>query len=1114
MKLKYIKINGFKSFAENTKIQIDKKIAAIVGPNGCGKSNIIDAIKWVLGDSSNKSLRSSNMTDVIFKGSSKLNMAGTASVTLVFNEMKEHKNKQYSQYEEIEISRKIYLDSTCEYYINKKKCRKKDIKDIFLGTGLGSLSYAIIEQGMISKLVESKPQELRIFVEEAAGISHYKERKRETEQKIKKTQENLSRVNDIKLEIEKQIETLAEQAENATRYKALYKEKRELEDLNNCNNWQKNEQKLQENRQKINKLNNEQKQLNDRIQHKEKELLTNSETIKKEAEAEKGYIILQAEQNTQISILEQNIALRQNKIAENKAKKQKSIEAEARLQSELKDLYQNKKNNQEQHDLISKNHIQQKNKLIKLEEEHQAQAEALTNIRLQQNQLITQERELQKASSLGKQAEIKIQNSIKETEQEKKRALLQLENNLESQAQTINQLNDKKKELIKKANHLESILKQEKEAQKLLKEQEELKATELNKAKEEQVITKGQLEVINLQIAKTNPQNQKLVADVIDYDKKWNKALEFILEPILSLPVTENFDLKTTSTQNNIKSAVNINPWVNNIKLTTTPSKKLADHELELLPNGDILGNGISIKHNQTTQGLLTYKDEKIKLTHKLEEITLNINNIKSDLENIRQQKIQIDSKAKSKEKQLMDYKIQHNQITLKHSQATKEEEKRLVTIAKATNVKIEASKKNNKLQQELTAIIDKNNINNEKLSSIVGKSADSQAEYQKINEQNKSYLSFLKQEQAIDKDLNGKLTKLNEQGRWIAKSIEDKENQIQKNEKRIRSIANELQIYQHDKVQTLELEKLKQEKHKTQTELNQTQKKIVTLNEQTNNLNNECKSHHKEQEEKKQKATNILIEIAKLEKSSENNLSNMHYPDEIPQYISIISKHKTKNFKQQIEANRLAINQLGSINLSSIDQHAESLNRHKELTDQTNDIEKALETLQEAIKIIDKKTTYKFKQTLINLNREFNETFNVIFNGGTSSLLLTENDFLTGGLEIKAQPTGKKNTSISMLSGGEKALTALALIFGAFKLNPAPFCLLDEVDAPLDDKNTHRFCALIKKLSDKVQFIFISHNKITATIADTLIGVTMQESGVSKIASVDIATAIKANKE
>jgi chromosome segregation protein len=728
MQLKHIKLSGFKSFVDPTKISFPTNMVGVVGPNGCGKSNVIDAVRWVLGELSAKNLRGESMVDVIFNGSENRKASGQCSIELLFDNSSAKIGGEYASFNEVSIKRVMTRDAQSDYFINNTKCRRKDVQDIFLGTGLGPSSYAIIEQGMVSKLVSAKPDELRTHIEEAAGVSKYRERRRETESRIKRTRENLSRVKDIRDEIGRLIKRLENQAKAAEKYNVLKKDKVKLE-------------------------------------------------------------------------LDKAILF--------------SIEAKS-----------------------SRDDLQKK------------------------------------LDSLNR--DLQIKNAESET--------------IQSQIDQFRTEN-------------ESVLSEYEDAQK------NFYAVGAEIAKRE----------ANLQNINKNEQETK-------------SNLE---------KVKQNYE-KAKETEKNFEEL--------------SPSEK-AMHILDSMIN----------------------TIEKY-----------GINN-----ENIREKAIEL--------KSLLTDILN-------------------IATAQSKTLTEEYLSRQNDLEDQI--------VNAEKLKKS-------------IEDEMKDFVDKSSSAESVLISLRQKQSKFNEE---------------------LREFENKKSITDLD---------------------------ARTISEKITNIRIEQKTYEINLDNSNKKIKEAGIDIDKIDFSEYEDMTTDELEDKL---VNIETK----------------IIKLGAINLAAPEEIEEESKRKEELDEQYNDLTEALEKLTGAIKKIDQETKTIFKESFDSVNSKLNEMFPKLFGGGVAELTLTEEDALNAGVILMARPPGKKNSSISQLSGGEKALTALALVFAIFDLNPAPFCLLDEVDAPLDDLNTLRFINMVEEMSKTVQFIFITHNKVSMERSDYLMGVTMQEAGVSRMVSVDVNQALE----
>ena len=817
MRLNSIKLSGFKSFVDPTSVTFPSSMSCIVGPNGCGKSNVIDAVRWVLGESSAKNLRSDSMTDVVFNGSSSRKPVSKASVELFFDNKEGRIGGEFSSYSEISVRRSLELDGQSNYYLNGTSCRKKDITDVFLGTGLGPRSYAIIEQGMISQLVSAKPEEMRGYIEEVAGISRYLERKKETESRIKRTKENLSRLEDLREEISRLLFKLQRQAKAAEKYHELRKDETKAQLMLLGSKWREvssvlvtKEKEVKEQELKVEEINS-QKNTSDseiiKLRAKQIELQTALDKVQQE------FYSFGAD----ISRTEQEISLKKDRVNEITEK-------------------------------ISTNKIQ----------------------------IDTRNTEIEKLSENKSSAQLEISA---------------IENELKS-----------------------------------LKEN-----------------TDG--------------------PDTAEAEK---------IEGLWLIFITETKDI--------------LNNIVNSIG--SIKSK---------LSNNDSVDDDLR-KIESLRNDLKKLETEPNKLTKLTQDFLINAS------EGAKQQRINL----------------------------------------------IEKTDKYAELQAKLASMNSEDSHISTKLQDLTQENRD-----------------------------------LEEESKELTQPI----NEIQ--EKLDQLLSDRLKVEENLLESRKAIEECNASIHKIEREKIEKEQAAITLRELLENLRLERQASKIEQ-------NNIEKQVEELE----GDLSKIKN--------ELIDDKSVESYSADLEAIELKISQLGAINLAAMEEYDQESKRKELLDGQHDELMQALETLERAITKIDKETRTTFKDTFDKLNQSLSQSFPKLFGGGHAELVMLGDDLLTCGIGISARPPGKKNASVSQLSGGEKALTAIATVFAFFELNPAPFCLLDEVDAPLDDLNTMRFIDLVDEMSQRVQFVYITHNKISMEKSKHLMGVTMQEPGVSRMVAVDVDQAVE----
>ena len=901
MRLSKIKLSGFKTFVEPTTLSLPSTIVGIVGPNGCGKSNVIDAVRWVLGESSAKYLRGESMSDVIFNGSSLRKPVSTATIELLFDNTDKKVGGEYSKYNEISTKRVITRDGQSRYFLNGTKCRRKDITTLFLGTGLGPRSYAIVQQDTISRLIEAKPDDMRIFLEEAAGVSKYKQKRKETESRIKNTRENLNRLNDIREEIEKQLRRLKTQSNAAKRYKKYKSREKEIHAevlFSRINSLlfklKDNQEEVQQHQSAFDQNLTELRKTEADI---EEQRVTEAEATQNFNNAQKDYFELQSK----IARLEQSIEY------EKELESQKSFNVQE-IQKELERINKEHKEDSGQINQIS-------SALSKLEQTIITASSIVNGLEQTLNEL---EGNLQGVSEQNESMtnEINELNTVVETESVKISVL----------SKQMTQIDDQKR-TIKNLHEAESIFKQ------LEKEIE----------------------------------SSKIYFDPQSFEIITNK-LDLLGEKLVSL------SLKFQTIEQEItKNEGQINSSKKNLKLAKGKLNELATDKEKL----DQQKIGLSNEINTYKQKINSQRPSLQKLELKAESNRSTISALKNAINRLESQKIQI--KAKSLE------------------------------ITKGTRKK-----------SDPTAEV------MEQLKSLLNHSLESEQTLNTLREQ-------------------------------------------------LENIQATLRNYEIDRTNK-------------NAEVNQSREIL-----------------------EKYKLSIRELEVRK--EGLDDQLSANGYSYESIKE-SIVETLNETELEQELEKILRSIERLGPINLAASNEYEEEAKRKDNLDSQFDDLNRALDTLNGAIKQIDDESMKRFNETFAKVNIGLKKHFPRLFDGGKAYLELEKDDPLDGGVIVMARPPGKRNSNIHLLSGGEKALTAVALLFSIFELNPAPFCLLDEVDAPLDDTNVARFCEIVKEMSDSVQFVVITHNKTTMELTNQLIGVTMSEPGVSRLVTVDLDEAVALTEE
>ena len=991
MQLKHIKLAGFKSFVDPTRISFPTNMVAVVGPNGCGKSNVIDAVRWVLGELSAKNLRGDSMSDVIFNGSDLRKPSGQCSIELLFDNSMGKLGGEFAKYNEISIKRLMTRDGQSNYSINNTSCRRKDVQDIFLGTGLGPRSYAIIEQGMVSKIVSAKPEEMRTFIEEAAGISKYKERRKETEQRIKKTKENLSRVLDIRDEIKRLINRLQNQANAAEKYKKFQVEEKDLKlNISILNSLSAKAQK--------DKLSSQISSLANQITVKSAEVETHQSMIDQ----------IRTEHSSVLSAFE---------IAQ---KNFYSIGADiARYEANIQNL--------------NKTETQTKADLATAKESYS--------------------RAIEKESSFDtlnpKENELKLNIAIL-------KAL---------------QANEQKQKLEIQINDLESSIL--------------LKSDEVQKHQ-------GTIE-------KIKNDHASLSASFDEAQSTFSSISTDIARQEANLQNLEKLEAQSLSDLDRAKASYQAALEKESNQENLSPKEKamnLLDNILESLGNLGTNGDSIKSKALELKAALTSIlkiasdqsksmTDEYLQRQNRLEETLLQTAEKKSQIE---KELVLFSAKKVESEGSLDSYKSKKSEV---NELIRKSEE-----LKSGSSIELRSleSQKNN-LKLDLRTF----EVNLENASIILEKA---EVKISEINPSDFASLDLANLESSLA-EIQSSISALSSINLAAPDEYLSRQNNLtellQQTELKKNEADQELAILiQKSASAEGELNTIRQKQSKVDESIRETENKksiaaldLRALEEQSNNLKLDFRTFEVNLDNASQALTRAGLVIGDIN------------PEEFKDM-------DISNLEQSLAGVQAKIISLGAINLAAPDEIAEESQRMEELDAQLEDLNEALEKLQGAIKKIDAESKLKFDESFNAVNSKIQEIFPKLFGGGKASLELLEGDSLNSGITLTAQPPGKKNATISQLSGGEKAMTALSLVFALFELNPAPFCLLDEVDAPLDDLNATRFVAMVEEMSDRVQFIFITHNKISMEKSDHLMGVTMQEAGVSRVVSVDVKEALK----
>ena len=1175
MRLTHLKLAGFKSFVDPTTLHIHGQRIGVVGPNGCGKSNVMESVRWVLGESSAKEMRADAMDAVIFNGSGNRKPISRASVELVFDNSLGGASGEWSQYAEISVKRVIERDKGSTYYINNSVVRRRDVADLFLGTGLGGRAYAIIGQNTINRIVEARPEELRIFLEEAAGISKYKERRRETELRLRDTRENLTRVEDILRELDKQISRLQSQALVAEQYHQLQSalniakaqvwllKKRDASVL-----WEKAQRNVENLANELEAQMASLRSNESALEAARQDNFAAAETVNL---AQTGYY----EANAEVSNLENQV--------------KNTTEARARLEQQIQQLQLQFEKNTAQSTQLQSTLGNAQTDLEKANADYADAELKIQNVKRslptlsQQFQVVlsSYNANLSAVSSAEQHLRLEqanlghISRSMLETSEQIKRLLQNLANIqaipdaviVEKQVQhdTVEQEIAVLDKVILEAQLKEQTLIIESKSQRDLYAEKqralsvlEAEINSLNKIQED--MKRGNNETaLNGWLKNVGLENKTRLWQLIKIKNGWETALEGVLGNRLNAITNYSLDLSARPPQGltialeakftnvmatkkgktalydivekvdvNIKSA--LQDWLTGVYLLDADMD--VDAERQALMNGECLVSrqgDIYTKHSLTYFGTQSLLHGVLERQAHLEGLEQQLPKTQDDVAQTQVQLALIDqslhtlrNELHSKNLQLKNLSQHHHQLSLALQQLKQTQQN---VLQRQQSLQNDCKVAEEKLLMHKGEIGVKQALISEITQSLT--QAETQKNQQEIEKQKaESALNFARnqlqnmervfQESSFNlklknnhiNELNSKINYLHEEKASLKLHINDSEvmlastmmqalkdnltvalNNKQSCEQALVAARN---LMSESEQALLALERLRMQNEQSLHPLRD-KLELARLNEQESRI-------YFEQCQTELLACNVhedalSVQLSQIGAGSENTIK-----------VADVEKRRNK-LTLEIEA-------LGAVNLAAIKElEAEQL-RKTYLDSQCKDLAEASETLEDAIRKIDRETRGRLQATFDEANKHFGELFSTLFGGGQARLELLGEEILDTGMQVFAQPPGKKNSTIHLLSGGEKALTALALVFALFRLNPAPFCLMDEVDAPLDDSNTERFCAMVKKMSEKTQFLYVSHNKISMEMAQQLIGVTMQESGVSRIVDVDMETAVKMTEE
>lgn len=1140
MRLKHIKLAGFKSFVDATQVPFPTPMTCVVGPNGCGKSNVIDAVRWVLGESSAKNLRGDAMTDVIFNGSAQRKPVSQASVELVFENTQGRISGSMADRSEISIKRVVTRDAQSLYFLNGSKCRRRDITDIFLGTGLGPRSYSIIEQGMISRLIESRPQELRVFIEEAAGISRYKERRKETETRIVHTRDNLDRLADVREELAKNIDKLRRQAATAERFKELKAAERRLKAELTGLRWYRYNEHLQRTETEL------KTQELELLKFEQQDSGTFAElTLAKTQLAELRQQQTDAQQrffttSTQIAALEQQL-LHQRRRSQELADEKRllALDVQHQLDNQQRELAQIAEfealllEQAPALEMLDEQVAELQQQLVQAEEASVSVRQAQRQFDQQFYQLRHQHTQLQSSLEHQRHLQLRLGQELSQLEQhDLTRQLTQL---TQENQQLLQQLQQQHAE---HDSEQQSLTELEADRQQRQAEWQQLQLTSKQIELEVALLTKQQQQ-IESQVAAIAGETRLI--DALKVPAPWQAAALAVLQQLNQAQHLRQWpsDLPANGV------------WVEPSSVPVTclvarpaPLAKLAtlaelidgacpqSFQFVLCAEDLSLQAALVAPWSLVTQdGWWAHVDSLCKAPA---DVSVQRLQLQAELQQLSQQHVALSTRLAPMQAQLLQRSAELEQldsVLLAKRQQCQESKTQLQQLSTQVQLQAQQRQQIERLQQQHA---ERQQQLSDELQLLAAKIAQGELQLALLVEQLESHHATEQQYQADEQHASQLLSERRAQANALSA-------QLQKARLDQVSLARQLDAARlHEQKTRLALARLEEKRGQLEAqhellseidpvELEEMQALLLSRDEAEQAridydqqiLQREAHIRLLDQgqqglvqlRQQRQKSIELLrLDAEGYRVRAANMLEllremNVNFAELLP---TLSLDADESHLQQQLEKVTDAVAKLGPINLAAIDEFTTQNERKMYLDAQHQDLVSALETLETAIRKIDRETRQKFKATFDEVNQGLQSLFPKVFGGGSAYLDLTDDDLLETGVTIMARPPGKKNSTIHLLSGGEKALTALSLVFSIFRLNPAPFCMLDEVDAPLDDANVGRFCNLVREMSDSVQFIYISHNKIAMEMAAQLMGVTMQEPGVSRVVAVDVEDAVK----
>ncbi|MCJ0824950.1 chromosome segregation protein SMC [Luteimonas sp. 50] len=1162
MRLSTIKLSGFKSFVDPTTLHLPTNMTGVVGPNGCGKSNIIDAIRWVMGESAASRLRGDSLTDVIFSGSSARKPVSQATVELIFDNSDHTITGEYGAFDEISVKRTVGRDATSNYYLNGARCRRRDITDLFLGTGLGPRSYSIIEQGMISQIIEARPEDLRVYLEEAAGISKYKERRKETETRIRHTRENLDRLNDLRDEVGKQLDHLKRQARQAEQYQSIQAERRIRDAEWKALEYRALDAQLQGQREQLAQDETRLQQLI--AEQREAERKIESDRVRRE---EAGEALNKAQ--AEVYQVGGTLARIEQQIAHQREMAQRLQRARDEAQAALAEIGTHIDSDEARLGVLRAAIADAEPQLAQLQAGDQARQDALRDVEARladwQQRWDAHARSQSEAARAGDVERTRVDYLDRQAlDAERRREQLASERGgldlaalAEAFAGIQSQHDAQKAALDGMAAEVES----RKQAVTELQDQQRIAQSELAEVRKQAQEKRGRLSSLEtLQHAALGQEqgaavewlrqrgldSAARVGETLVVEAGWENAVEAALGQLIEgvlveapealvealgelgegrltlvAPGGDDGHYAPTSLAAKVQGPAAIRRILSKLHAAETLADarallpRLGDGESVITRHGERLGAGWVrvLRSGAAKQGALLREKEIQSLRGEIQALQHRETELERGLAAWRDRALVAEQQREDAQRALY---MAHRGVSELAGQLQSHQGR--LDSARSRIEKIDAE------HAQLVETIDGSRGQareaRAKLESAVAKMAELEtarraleAERASLGEARDAARAAARESRDAAHALALTVETQRAQIAALAQSLERMGGQRGQLDTRLAELASQL-ADGDSPGSTLESERQAALEERVRTE-----KALAAARSALEGIDNELRGHEQTRHQRDEQA------LAQREKIGQRKLDQQALEIKAGQLSHAVAD---AGFVLEDVVNSLAedadagawekavtdfdakLRRLEPVNLAAIAEHAEAAQRKEYLDAQDADLTSALETLEDAIRKIDRETRGRFKDTFDRVNSGVQELYPRLFGGGHAYLELTGEDLLDTGVAIMARPPGKRVSNISLLSGGEKAMTAVALVFAIFRLNPAPFCLLDEVDAPLDEANVGRFTAMVSEMSEQVQFLFVTHNKATMEAAQQLSGVTMREPGVSRLVSVDLAEAAR----